>query len=62
ICSAADSALAVWSERVALSCSAIRRIAIDDIPDFRLRGSLKSGQAESKTVGFENRSGAYFCT
>ncbi|MDG4897625.1 hypothetical protein P9272_29215, partial [Mesorhizobium sp. WSM4976] len=32
------------------------------IPDFRLRGSLKSGQAEPKTVGFENRSGAYIRT
>jgi len=28
ICRAADSALAVWSERLALSCSAMRRIAI----------------------------------
>ncbi len=42
---------------VALSCSAIKRIAIVVVPDFRFRGSLNSGQDEPKTVGFENRSG-----
>src|SRR5690606_4698470 len=58
---AAESALAVWSESEALSCSATRRMAMSVSSCLHVLARRRnSGQAEPKTSGFENRSGAYF--